>query len=94
MHQARNKVTIYWFWQVYILYFESSTLSIKECVLLDDLYDIISFIHPNAIKMIHSDQELKQIYIQSNTISNKEMYWMTTRHDLLYACIFFFNGDN
>ena len=95
IHQARNKWLqllgddYFWFWQVYTLEIEYSTLSIDECVLLDDLYNIIMFIHPEAIQMILNDQELKEIYVQNQRKTNKERHWITTRHDLYYVWMFF-----
>ena len=90
-HEARNQwlqligEDYQWFWQIYTLETEYSMLSTEECVWLDDLFDIITFIHPEAIKMILNDQELKEIYVQNKTKSCKEKHWITTRNDLFYA---------
>ena len=65
IHEARNewlqliREDYHRFGQIYTLEIDYSTLSTEECVFLDGSFYIISFIHPEAIKTILNDQELK-----------------------------------
>ena len=41
--------TYKWFWDVYTNMVSLTTLTDEEIVMMDDLFDIVTFIHPSAI---------------------------------------------
>ena len=79
----------YYFLQVCTLEIEITVLSAEDIVPLNDLFDIISFIHREAIQIINNDKEVRGIYVQNKATPNKEKYRICIRYDLYYTWMFF-----
>ena len=96
IHEARRKwlnIISYdcylWFWNIYAGSKPISTLNDKEIVKLFDLFDIIKFINPKAIRTLLEDKILLQKY---TTIYGKAMqvqHYVTTRHQSFYLWMFY-----
>ena len=81
--------TYNWFWDIYTNYVGLSTLSDEQIVLLNDIFDIIKFINPPAIKMLLSVDSTVQKYMFIREKATICEPWVETRHHLYYIWIFY-----
>ena len=77
--------TYNWFWDVYIYHIDLTTLSEEQIVILNDIFDIIKFLNPMAIKILSSEDSTIEKYIFIREKARTCEPWVETRHHLYYA---------
>ena len=83
-------ITTYkWFWQVYTNTVSLSTLNDEEIVMMNDLFEIVTFIHPPAIRMLLSNTSMLQKFNDIKEKARIKSSWVETRHHLYYLWYFY-----
>ena len=81
--------TYEWFWKVYTNCISLATLSDKDIVMLNDIFGIVTFLHPQAVQILLSDGAMLQKYMFIKEKATKMKFWVESRHHLYYIWYFF-----
>ena len=84
-----TKTTYDWFWKVYTNLISLATLNDMDIVLLDDIFDIITFIHPPAVQLLLNNDKMLRKYMFIKEKASKSKFWVESRHHLYYIWHFF-----
>ena len=76
--------TYEWFWKVYTNSISLATLNDKDIVMLDDIFRIVTFLHPPAVRILLSDSTMLQKCMFIKEKATKMKFWVKTRHPLYY----------
>ena len=60
-----------------------------DIVILDDIFDIITFIHPSAVQFLLNNDTMLQKYMFIKEKASKRRFWVESRHHLFYIWHFF-----
>ena len=81
--------TYKWFWNVYSNLISLSTLNDEEIVMLDDLFEIVTFVHPPAVQFLLNNPPMLRKFIFIREKAKMKSLWVDTRHHLYYIWHFF-----
>ena len=82
--------TIYdWFWKEYYNFISLATLNDMDIVILDNIFDIVTFIHPSAVQLLLNNCTILQKYMFIKEKASKRRFWVESRHHLFYIWYFF-----
>ena len=72
-------ITTYkWFWDVYTDLVRLSTLNDEEIILMDDIFEMVTFIHPSAVRSLLNNPPMLQKYIFIHKKAQIQSPWMET----------------
>ena len=74
-----------WFWDVYSENISYYDLDEKDYVELYDLYEIVKFINPEAIKLMSKNERALRCHIMIRENATECLQKVSTRHHLFYA---------
>ena len=57
--------------------------------MLDDIFDIVTFIHPSAVQLLLNNSTMLQKYMFIKEKASKRSFWVKSRHHLFYIWHFF-----
>ena len=81
--------TYKWFWDVYTSNINLTTLNDEEIVMLDDIFGIVTFIHPRAVQNLLKNPTMLRKFIFIREKAKMRSPWVETRHHLYYIWHFF-----
>ena len=81
--------TYKWFWDVYTNAINLSTQNDEEIVMMDDIFRIMTFIHPRAVKNLLRTPPMLRNFIFIREKAKMRAPWVETRHHLYYIWPFF-----
>ena len=79
--------TYKWFWDVYTSNINLTTLNDEEIVMLDDIFGIVTFIHPRAVQNLLKNPAMLRKFIFIREKAKIRSPWVETRHHLLYLAL-------
>ena len=78
-----------WFWNVHSNMVSLTTLSDEEIVMIDDLFEIVTFVHPPAVQFLLNNPPMLRKFIFIREKAKMRSLWVDTRHYLYYIWHFF-----